>query len=424
MSTNTQKVVEIPVKKLILWTENPRDVISPRNNNKAIIKQALEDKTGRWEIKRLSRDMGPRYDFSELPTVVYNHGRPIVYDGNRRVILAMLKLGLYKEFEGLKFRMPECPEKLPCCVTSEKFALDSIWRKHGETGSWDQISRDVFLFRFRNNPKSVLLQLDDMLKGKISTTEYLNQRFVRDEVLVNPRLKNIGIKVEDGKVLSRHNSKDTKLLLGRIFSLVKEKKLSTRVGRTAPLVSLIGPKLSGVVRADSEKKYHQVVLSEADFNELGPVRKTGATRLPRRVASEKLPIFGGKLDLKPGKATNLYLDILRLYENYESNKDDFSDQFPAIVRMALRLECELIAKRYASIEMGAMAKQNFDSIKSSLSQEQKTYLSQNAVSKSNVVELLQTSGHVYEGNYNMPQTLAMSLIVGGLLKRYCARCRG
>ena len=422
---NKQKVVSIPVKDLVLWTENPRDIIPRRNTNKAIIKQALDDDAGRWEIEKLARTMGPRYDFSELPTVVRKNEQYVVYDGNRRVILAMLSLGVYPEFNGQKFRMPECPSKMPCCLASEDIAIQSIWRKHGATGTWDQVSRDLFLYKFMGRPKSVLLQLDEMLRGKVSAAVYLNKRFVGEEVLTNARLKNIGIRIDDGKVFSRHAVKHTRDMLAHIFSLLEEKKISTRRSRRVALSTIMPAKLKVVIGADSEKPYQQVRLGPQDFKGLAaPLRAVRSNvRLPRRVESPQMQFFGEKLSLDSGEPANLYRDILDLYYYYEENKTKLSDRFPALIRMALRLECELVGRCCTSQEMGAMVLNDFDQIKASLTHEQKSFLSQNAVKKNNIVELLQTGAHNYAASYNLPQTIAMSLIVGGLLKLHCARGR-
>ena len=188
-----QKVKYIPVEDLVLWTENPRDPISAKNRNVSIIKRAIEDIDKKWQLKKLAKEMGARYDYSELPTVVYKDEIPIVYDGNRRVIIAMLMLGIYPEFRDCKFKMPQCPNSLPCNVASKDIALDSVWRKHADTGSWDPIARDIFRNKFRGQPKSVFLQLDEILGGAIAKSSSLNQRFVGEEVLTNPRLKDIGI---------------------------------------------------------------------------------------------------------------------------------------------------------------------------------------------------------------------------------------
>lgn len=416
-----QTVEHIPVKDLILWTENPRDPISPRSKNEAIICRALEDVDHKWSLRKLAKTMGAHYDFSELPTVVYKSGYPIVYDGNRRVVLAMLKLGLYPRFANVKFRMPECPEILPCCVAPEDIALENVWRKHADTGSWDQISRDIFLHKFRKQEKSVLLQLDELLDRGIASTSYLNQRFVRDEVLTNPRLKSIGIHVENGQVTSRHDPTNTRRLLDHVFGLIGTKKLSTRVGRTTPLNELIDPEFRDITAADANKAYKPINLTADEFAHLQKASVQPTTRLPVRVKSAQIELFGEKLELSSGEPSNLYRDILDLYSFFRKNQGKLSDRFPALIRMALRLECELVADCVSSEDMAAMVKMDFDQAKALLTQDQKTFLSQNAVTKDNIVTLLHTGAHNYTGSYNLQQTIAMSLIVGGILKIHCAR---
>lgn len=255
-----QKVEYIPVQNLVLWTENPRDPISSKNENISIIKRAIEDIGNKWRLKSLAKDMGARYDCSELPTVVYKNGVPIVYDGNRRVIIAMLKLGLYPEIIDQKFKMPECLGELPCNVTSEDIALESVWRKHADTGSWDPIARDIFRNKFWKGPKSVFLQLNEILGGRIVTTACLNQRFVGEEVLTNPRLKDIGIKIDNERIISRHNTEDTKELLEGVFSLIADKKLSTRNDRNTPLSQILPSELKAIVFADQGKEYQKIEL--------------------------------------------------------------------------------------------------------------------------------------------------------------------
>lgn len=417
-----QKVEEINVKDLILWSENPRDKFpSKASSNIQIIKQALEDKSGKWHLRRLASQMGSHYDFSELPTVVYNKkGLPIVYDGNRRVILAMLALKLYPEFSNIAFKMASCPEKLPCCVADEATAIDNIWRKHAETGTWDQVSREIFQVRFRKQQKSVFLQLDELTHGTISENKSLNQRFVADEVLTNPRLKSIGIRVENNKIVSRHNEEETNKLMNEVFRLIKEKKITTRIGRKDSLSDLVNGECKSIVEKDKDKEY-QGINSKSVYLESEQLNNSqGATpiavRLPQRVKSKDILLFGGKLALKTGEPANLYRDILDLYDYYIANKNNLSDRFPALIRMALRLECELIAKCARSAGMEKLVSEDFAKVKASLSQDEKTYLVQNQVSDKTIIPLLHTGAHNYTGSYDLSQTIAMSLIVGGILK--------
>lgn len=416
-----QKVEYIPVQDLVLWTENPRDPISSKNKNESIIKRAIEDIDNKWRLKSLAKDMGARYDCSELPTVVYKNGVPIVYDGNRRVIIAMLKLGLYPEIIDPKFKMPECPEELPCNVTSEDIALESVWRKHSDTGSWDPIARDIFRNKFWKEPKSVFLQLDEILWGKIATTACLNQRFVGEEVLTNPRLKDIGIKVENERITSRHNAEDTKKLLDGVFSLIADKKLSTRNDRNTPLSQILPSELKAIISADQGKDYQKIGVLSSSTPPRPEVNEEKKVRSPRRVKSSQIPIFGEKLGLVSGEPANLYRDIVDLYEYYNKNKTALSDRFPALFRMALRLQCELIANCTNSKELGELVKNEYESAKQMLSQQEKTFLSNNNVTKDNFVGLLHTGAHNYEASYDLSQTIAMSLIVAGLLKLHCAK---
>lgn len=420
-----QKIEYIDVKNLILWTENPRDSISTRSKNQNVIHQALEDKHKKWRLPALAKAMGSYYDYSELPIAVYKNGIPVVYDGNRRVILAMLRLGLYPEFS-VKFRMPECDVSMPCCVADEKTALDSVWRKHAETGSWDQISRDVFLHKFHKKEKSILLQLDEIYDGRFSGNRQLNSRFADEEVFTPSRLRDVGIKFDKGQLKSRHNPDDTKRIIEKVVGLVEKQELTTRKDRNTPLRELIGTDLRSVVDRDSGKEFQGIDVGALRRREESIGDKAGSgdakqksERLPRRIQSSTIELFGDKLSLKTGSPANLYRDILDLYNYYIKHRDKLSDRFPALIRMALRLECELIASCSSSSGFEVIVKEDFDKTKQFLTQDQKTFLVQNSVTKENIISLLHTGAHNYTGSFNLQQTIAMSLIVAGLLRLHC-----
>ena len=84
-----QDIQNIKVEDLCLWTENPRDPIDTSATGLDIIKHAIDDNPKTWNLDKLAKSMGAHYDFSEIPTVVYIDGKPVVYDGNRRI--AVLK---------------------------------------------------------------------------------------------------------------------------------------------------------------------------------------------------------------------------------------------------------------------------------------------------------------------------------------------
>ena len=125
----SQQIKDIKVKDLVLWTENPRDPINSTAKDQDVVSRAINDPQVKWELNKFAKEMGDYYDYSELPIVVYKGGKPIVYDGNRRVVLAKIKLG-YVKSDGLNVILPSVPESLPCNVCSEDIALKSIYRKH------------------------------------------------------------------------------------------------------------------------------------------------------------------------------------------------------------------------------------------------------------------------------------------------------
>lgn len=96
-----QQVEYIPLDDLVLWTENPRDPLDGDYTNDDVIRRATDGRNDKqWQLSKLSKEMGDRFDLSELPTVCRIDDGPKyrVYDGNRRVILAMLrKAGLTTE---------------------------------------------------------------------------------------------------------------------------------------------------------------------------------------------------------------------------------------------------------------------------------------------------------------------------------------
>lgn len=82
-----QEIKNFYIKDLILWTENPRDPIDENAKDQDVVNKALGDSSGKWSLKKLAKEMGGYYDLSELPTVVFHGKKPVVYDGNRRIIL-------------------------------------------------------------------------------------------------------------------------------------------------------------------------------------------------------------------------------------------------------------------------------------------------------------------------------------------------
>ena len=115
-----QEVKYINIKDLVLWTENPRDPIDENAVDQDIVNRALDDELNKWSLAKLAKEMGDYYDFSELPTVVYHKAKPVVYDGNRRIILGKIKHRLVNVDNSSNIQLPEFPDEIPCNVCTGK----------------------------------------------------------------------------------------------------------------------------------------------------------------------------------------------------------------------------------------------------------------------------------------------------------------
>lgn len=137
-------------------------------------------------------------------------------------------------------------------------------------------------------------------------------------------------------------------------------------------------------------------------------------RQSKRTDKKENQLFGGKLYLRIGKVSDLYRDIVDLYEFYVENKLKLSQSFPGLIRMSLRLLCETAAKDQKK-KLEEYLRENFDDAKKVLTQDLKTTLSGQNVTESSIVQLLQTGAHNYQSSSNMEQTIAISIIVGQIL---------
>ena len=112
---------------------------------------------------------------------------------------------------------------------------------------------------------------------------------------------------------------------------------------------------------------------------------------------------------------NLQRDIADLYEYYQKNSQNLSDNFPSLIRMALRLLCETAAKEKTNGSLKRYFTKYFDTAKSTLDPNEKTTISNHEVKKAKIVQLLQTGAHNYTASNNIEQTVAMSIIIGAVL---------
>lgn len=416
-----QKIEYIQVKDLVLWTENPRDPIDSAASDSDIVKRAVYDSRNKWNLKSLASEMGEYYDFSELPIIVYMDGKPVVYDGNRRVVLAKMKLGIVN-IDGFESDLlPDVPMELPCNVCSEEIALKSVYRKHvSSRNSWGALERDIFSNKFQHQEKSVFLMFDEGTGGFISKHPEMNQGFVRKEVLTETHLKEMGFDFQNGSLRTRHSDAEVDVLLNNLLDKIKSKEISTRGTFRGKPISVLDRRVQEIISSNKDKELRPYrapnVVKHNDIPESEDLSLALTPRKTRVTKSTRISFFGDKLILKPGNVNNLYRDILALCDLIEDKNNTFSECAYAIIRMSLRLLCETAYKelgykdfRDYILTYGAKAKKNLD-------QDIKTLLSNQNVSPETLTQLLQTGAHNYLSSTSVDQAKCISILLGAILK--------
>ena len=410
MFVENQKIERIPLEKLILWSENPRDDISTNSSNEDIIKLALDDKSEHWKLKKLAKEMGDYYDYSELPIVVFKNEKPVVYDGNCRIILAMLKMNIFPNIH-VNFQLPEIPSEIPCNVCPEEIALQSILRKHTNNGSWKELERDKFLFKFMNRIKTVFLIIDDAT-SIISNNSEMNQRFVKDEVFSNDNLKKMGFLIENNQFKSQHNKENTKKILDAIVDSVISKKITTRTSR-GDIISTFEDNIKHIINNDKNNNYSVIKLGANKINNNQP-----EMHLRSRTKEEKKQLFGRKIILQKGLVNDLYRDILVLYDFFQDalKRKQISTSFIGLIRMSLRLLVETAAVSCKYSKVDQYIEEYFVKAKNKLSDDMKTYLYSNNVKDNTIISLLHIGAHNYISSLSIEQAIAISIIIGEMLE--------
>jgi hypothetical protein len=402
----SQKIENIKIEDLVLWTENPRDPIDPKSSDQDIADNAWKDEHEKWNLIKLVKEMRGHYDFSELPTVVYHDGIPIVYDGNRRMIIAKLKHDLITLKDIDKSKLPSIPKIIPCNVCSKEIALQNIFRKHGDSGSWSPLERDIFIHKFLKEPKSTFLKIEEAT-GIISSNPHLNQVFVKDEIFTNEKLKEMGFEFNQDNLECKHSEDEAKAILQDVSSKVASKIITTRKNR-GQIIDVLEKSTRDTIESNKKKSLKKIQIT-ASSSATAPKKKQSA-----RTKKKTPELFGGILYLKSGQVSDLYRDIVDLFNYYQQKKDMFSQYFPSLIRMSLRLLCEAAASD-KSITMDNYLKTNYNAAKKALDQDAKTTLSTQNVTEGSIIQLLHIGAHNYQAGNNIEQTVALSIILGQML---------
>lgn len=413
-----QEIRTIKVRDLVLWSENPRDPIGFAVSAAEVIKRAVEDPKSKWNLKKLAREMGGYYDYSELPIVVYKNHKPVVYDGNRRVALAKIKLGLVSVEGMLRDELPSVPEELPCNVCEEELALQSVFRKHVTLrNSWGVLERDIFAYRYQKSPKSLFLMLDECTGGFISSNPELNRGFVKNELLTKANLQKMGFWFDSEKMMTPHSNDEVGVILDNILEKVKDKTIDTRTNR-GKLLTVLDQRVKDIIRSNNGKEQHEYVGAEKGEEKrvVRPVQKKKTERKTRITQGGKISFFGGKLILKPGDVNNLYSDILMLYNMVSSADKPFSPNVYALFRMALRLLCETAMRDLGFSDIKAYIEKYAPAAKKKFSRDIATLLSSQNVKKETLPQLLHTGAHNYTSSASHDQAVCISIFVGAMLK--------
>ena len=371
----SQIVEYIPLVDLVLWSENPRDPIEKGNNDQTIVDYAIGEHKKKWMLEKLAMNMGEVFDQSELPIVVYHRDIPIVYDGNRRVILAKIKHGLVNIPEEERFLIPDFPELIPCNVCEKKVALKHVLRKHGDSGSWSPLERDIFLHKHMNDKKSDFLIIEEAT-GLIGNMPFLNRGFVKNEIFRPENIRKLGFSTDSGELKSKYDAPTANKILMELAEKIEAKEITTRKNRGNVLGVLDGA-VRKIIDSNASGKADKKCRPISNTQEL-EIKKT-KRRSPR--TQNKNKIFGGPLYISSGELNNIYRDIFDLYEYYVGNQHVLSSTFVSVIRMSLRLMCEAAAKEKNHTEISSYIHKYFDEAKLKMNKDIKTTLSNNNVNK-------------------------------------------
>ena len=349
--------------------------------------------------------MGDLYDYSDLPIVVFKDGVPIVYDGNRRMILAKIKLGFVQVSNFDSNLIALMPREIPCNVCSEDVALAHVDRKHGDSGSWSPLQRDIFRHKFLGDSKTPFLLLDEAT-GLISRNPHMDKGFVKKELFNNDKLNELGFHVSGGKFKSRYTVNQSKQILEDVSAKVLNKVITTRESR-GRVVDVLEADNRKLIERKKDSAYKDLQLQGA---------KRAQPQRTRKTDKKPIKLFGENLVLQVGEVNNLYRDICDLNTYYGKHKNKLSQTFPSIIRMAMRLLCETASKEAGHRKIHSYINKHFLPAKKALDSDQKTLMRLQNVTETSLIQLLQTGAHSFTSSRNYEQTVGVSLILGQILK--------
>ena len=346
-----QQVIEVPLEMLHLWTENPRDPVDKNATDSDIIRRAIKNDSGNWNLPQLLSEMGRRYCYNELPTIVLIEDRYIVYDGNRRVaLLKCIQNPEIFEVATNSFWMMDVPENLknqkslPCNLCSLDIALDIVERTHASSKKWGKLQFEQFRYYHRGYPKGPLMVIDEAGDGIVSREKKLNEECVETRLLTEKNLNDIGMSIKDGVLLSNHSVEESKSILKDIAE-TRSRNLTSY--RTNP-----GRLKDALCELDHEKYDCIAPFDESGFvvrvapSDVGVLDGAKGVRLRKKCACKHdFKLFNGVLRPKGVKSNNLYRAIDDMYLDYKKQPKKKNGYLP-IIAFSIRLLLEVCAREY------------------------------------------------------------------------------
>lgn len=444
MSTREQwKDSVIDVGKLELDLQNPRlpKHIRDKNNITQIRSYLLEKE----DILKIAKNIANKgYHKSAVTIVCRENGQMIVLDGNRRLAACQF---LLKPKLATKVSDKKELEKLSKITNKQAFKKIKITiapsRKEAEKEIWDlhvnQLLKPWQILQKLRRYKSLID--DGEYDINSASSEYgatpaqfkreLEKLFFYEQILELLRtekdereLLNSGFNKIDRLILSTNGKK----FLNYSTNNRGDITFANKVKSYEKLKQLI-PYITNPQEVSAQAK--QEWLVEHVFSKIDPSFSAGkndtveekkiesiTSFVPRKTARERNKVqtlFGQNLALKQGITNNIYRDISDLCEFYSKNTNKLSESFPALIRMSLRLLVESAARPKKDIADYINA--NFKDAKKQLTQDQKTTLANNSIDEEKkLIQLLQSGAHNYTNSANFEQTIAMSIIIGAILK--------
>lgn len=442
----TEKSVK--VSEILLDQENPR--FPPVGSQREAIRTMLKDQG--QKIVNLASDIYHNGLNPSAKLILFKErDKYIDGDGNRRVTalkvletpsLADSEPKIRKKIDAILKSRGEIPSDVDCVVFGNRESA-KYWISINHSGpqdgkgqiSWDSEQKDRFEGSFTIGLQALdLLTYNKMIseddKSRVNKTtldRLLSYKSVKEILVIeksNDRflfgsttnLRKVVLALRDQKVDVVYTSAKGKAFVESVLNN-DPAILSDRQEDSTGVADDTNSGRSGSSEPKDINEDHVDSVQEDYTSEKTEASDEEQTAMPRTRRKDEpgLTVFGGSLSLKSGHINNLYRDIEQIYSLYKSGRTKFSNDFIVIFRMSLRMLAETAAR-----EMGKDLKnyltESFDQAKGNLDKNTRTTLSSQSVEKGKIVQLFQTGAHDYTNSRNEEQAVALSVILGAILR--------